>query len=225
MVKPAANPDQPAQAQTIDAQLENARPEDARPEDDWDSHWSTFDALSQANPAVHWRHRVLLKLLGLNQPKLAPGMRILDIGSGPGDFAARALERHPSLPFLGLELSQTGCDIAAGRAPGGVFLATDLMQNPSPQPEHKAWASHAVCTEVLEHVADPVSLLQAARQWMQPGCRLVVTVPGGPMSAFDKHIGHHRHYTPSLLRQTLTDAGFDVELAGGAGFPFFNLYR
>ena len=69
MVKPVANPDQPAQAQTIDAQLENARPEDARPEDDWDSHWSTFDALSQANPAGHWRHRVLLKLLGLNHPK------------------------------------------------------------------------------------------------------------------------------------------------------------
>ena len=207
------------------AATDSARPEDARPEDDWDSHWSTFDALSQANPAVHWRHRVLLKLLGLDQPTVPASMRVLDIGSGPGDFAARALERHPKLPFLGLELSETGCQIAAKRAPGGTYLPTDLMQNPEPQPEHAGWASHAVCTEVLEHVADPVTLLKAATQWMQLGCQLIVTVPGGPMSAFDKHIGHHRHYTPQLLRDTLTEAGFDVELAGGVGFPFFNLYR
>ena len=203
----------------------NARLEDARPEDDWDSHWSTFDALSQANPAVHWRHRVLLKLLGLDQPAVPRDMRVLDIGSGPGDFAAKALSRHPGLPFLGLELSQTGCDIATKRAPGGVFLATDLMQKPAPQPENQGWATHAVCTEVLEHVADPVALLTAAKAWMQPDCTLIVTVPGGPMSAFDKHIGHHRHYTPALLRETLEQAGFDVSFAGGAGFPFFNLYR
>ena len=27
-----------------------------------------------------------------------------------------------------------------------------------------------------------------------PGCRVVITVPGGPRSAFDKHIGHRRHF-------------------------------
>jgi hypothetical protein len=60
---------------------------------------------------------------------------------------------------------------------------------------------------------------------MAPGCRLVVTVPGGPRSAFDKHIGHRRHYTPDALRDLLQRAGFAVERATGAGFPFFNLYR
>jgi hypothetical protein len=45
------------------------------------------------------------------------------------------------------------------------------------------------------------------------------------MSAFDRHIGHRRHFTPELLRDVLVQAGFDVERTWRAGFPFFNLYR
>jgi hypothetical protein len=60
---------------------------------------------------------------------------------------------------------------------------------------------------------------------MADGCRLVVTVPGGPRSSFDEHIGHRRHFTAADLRGVLTDAGFAVETTTGAGFPFFNLYR
>ena len=53
----------------------------------------------------------------------------------------------------------------------------------------------------------------------------VVTVPGGPMSAFDRHIGHRRHFSPDDLRAVLLAAGFQVERTTGVGFPFFNLYR
>ena len=41
----------------------------------------------------------------------------------------------------------------------------------------------------------------------------------------DRHIGHRRHFTPADLAQVLGAAGFTVETATGAGFPFFNLYR
>jgi hypothetical protein len=45
------------------------------------------------------------------------------------------------------------------------------------------------------------------------------------MSAFDRHIGHKRHFTAATLTRLLVDAGFAVESVRGAGFPFFNLYR
>ena len=45
------------------------------------------------------------------------------------------------------------------------------------------------------------------------------------MSAFDRHIGHRRHFTPKSMRALLERAGFVVERSVGAGFPFFNLYR
>jgi hypothetical protein len=60
---------------------------------------------------------------------------------------------------------------------------------------------------------------------MSPGCTLIVTVPGGPMSAFDRHIGHRRHYSVAELRDLLESSGFSVRTAAAAGFPFFNLYR
>ena len=78
---------------------------------------------------------------------------------------------------------------------------------------------------MLEHVDDPVLLLRNVRGWLAPGCRLVVTVPGGPMSAFDHHIGHRRHFSPGDLAGMLREAGYHVQLSAGAGFPFFNLYR
>ena len=61
--------------------------------------------------------------------------------------------------------------------------------------------------------------------YLARGCRVVVTVPGGPMSAFDRSIGHRRHFTPDSLSQILRESGFRVESAQRAGFPFFNLYR
>ena len=82
-----------------------------------------------------------------------------------------------------------------------------------------------MCSEVLEHVGDPVRLLRNSQSLLAPGCRVVITVPGGPRSAFDKHIGHHRHFKAADLHGVLTDAGYAVERVMRAGFPFFNIYK
>ena len=78
---------------------------------------------------------------------------------------------------------------------------------------------------MLEHVDDPVRLLANARPFLAPGCRLVVTVPGGPRSAFDRHIGHRRHYDRRSITAVLAEAGFGDVRAEAAGFPVFNLYK
>jgi hypothetical protein len=45
------------------------------------------------------------------------------------------------------------------------------------------------------------------------------------MSAFDKHIGHRKHWHSQEVGRLLRDAGFTPEHVTGVGFPFFNLYR
>ncbi len=190
--------------------------------DDWDSHWSRYDSGAAHNQAQRWRHRLLLKALA---PGGAPPRHLLDVGSGQGYFAALARRAWPAASILGLELSETGCRLARGKVPDGEFRAVDLLAGAAPEPGHAGRATHAVCSEVLEHVDDPAGLLRAAAAWMAPGCRLAVTVPGGPMSAFDRHIGHRRHFTPGSLAGLLAESGFAVDRADGAGFPFFNLYR
>jgi SAM-dependent methyltransferase len=189
--------------------------------DDWDRHWDAFSEANERNPAQAYRRRLALDLLERGG---AP-RRLLDIGSGQGDFLALAAARWPQAELLGLEVSEVGVQVAAAKVPDARFRVRDLLAAGGSAGDDTGWATHAVCSEVLEHVDDPVSLMRNARDCLAPGCRLVVTVPGGPMSAFDRHIGHRRHFSPGELAELLRQAGLRVEQATGAGFPFFNLYR
>jgi SAM-dependent methyltransferase len=150
---------------------------------------------------------------------------VLEIGSGTGRFAEEFHARLPFASFLGLDLSHTGVELSRGRVPAVRFIQRDLLQPAAAEQRIDFSATHALCSEVLEHVDDPGLLLRNATKYMAPGCKLVVTVPGGRRNAFDAHIGHRRHYTPGELAALLESAGFTVERAYGAGFPFFNLYR
>lgn len=190
--------------------------------DDWDAHWDDFSAAAERNPAQRYRRWLTAHLL----ERQGTPVRILDVGSGTGDFAVDAHHRWPGSDVLGLEYSASGVKIAQRKAPDATFRQVDLLSpDATPRTAHVAWATHALCSEVLEHVDDPVTLMRNARAWMAPQCRVVLTVPGGPMSAFDRHIGHRRHFRPSDLAQVLDAAGFQTVLCGGAGFPFFNVYR
>jgi SAM-dependent methyltransferase len=191
--------------------------------DDWNRHWDDYASSAESNPAQRFRRQLILGSLALHQAASTP--RVLDIGSGQGDFAVDVLAACPGAQVLGLELSASGVAIAARKAPAARFLQCDLTQAQEPPESHRRWATYAVCSEVLEHLDDPQLLLVNAQAWMAPNCGLIVTVPGGPMSAFDRHIGHRKHYAPEELRCLLEGAGYRVERASGAGWPFFDLYR
>jgi histidinol-phosphate phosphatase family protein len=188
--------------------------------DDWDAHWGRFGEAAASSPAAAYRMRLILDRLA--RAGCGPGSRILDIGSGQGEVAEALLARFPGARVLGVELSAAGVAAASRRVPGAEFVQRDLLV---PRPPSDYHATHAVCSEVLEHLEDPATLLRNAAGFMAPGCALVATVPGGPMSAFDRHIGHRRHFSPASLASVLEAAGFGVESSDGAGFPFFNLYR
>jgi SAM-dependent methyltransferase len=192
---------------------------DAR--DDWEEHWREYADAAARNPAQEYRRRLVLRALTANQPV----QHLLDIGAGTGDLAALVRRSFPAAEILGVDVSGSGLAEARRKVPDAVFLQRDLLEVQSERDTHRGWATHAICSEVLEHVTEPDRLLRNIRRYLAPGCRLVVTVPGGPMSAFDQHIGHRRHYTPFDLRRLLAGAGFVVDRAYGAGFPFFNLYR
>jgi len=197
--------------------------EGSAPADDWDQHWERYAGAVEVNPAQAYRRELVLAALALKSAEKP--CRVLEIGCGTGDLSRDLVSRHPALELLGIDRSETGLRIARSKVPSGVFLRRDLTE-PATVPEpYRRWATHAVCTEVLEHLEAPQVLLANAREYLAPGGALVVTVPAGPMSAFDRHIGHRRHFTTAELRSLLESAGFEVTRVSGAGFPFFNLYR
>jgi SAM-dependent methyltransferase len=191
--------------------------------DDWNRHWDAYDPAVRLNPAQGFRSRLLTDALALE--RAAGAVRLLDIGSGQGDFARKILASCPRAAYVGVDLSRSGVELARLKAPSARFFEGDVQSPLSLPDEYRGWATHAVCAEVLEHLDDPAKALGHVLPWLAPGGRLVVTVPGGPMSAFDRHIGHRRHYTSGDLARLLRDAGLDQVTVRGAGFPFFNVYR
>src|SRR5207249_242260 len=114
---------------------------------------------------------------------------------GQGDFSRELKHLYPSAELVGIDLSETGVAIAKRKVPDAEFFVHDLTQPLALPERYRNWATHAVCSEVLEHIDDPVKALRNASECLAPGGRLVITVPGGPMSAFDRHIGHRGHFT------------------------------
>jgi SAM-dependent methyltransferase len=191
--------------------------------DNWETHWERYAASASQNPAQQMRHAIIAKLLG-------PGLdgwsaHVLDIGSGQGDLLLKLRAQFPEAQLLGLELSASGVEISRQKVPDATVVMADLFQPPAELKQYAGWATDAVCSEVLEHVDSPAAFLQAARPYLADNARLIVTVPGGPMSAFDRHIGHRQHFTPASISAALKAAGFTVKRVYLAGFPFFNLYR
>lgn len=192
--------------------------------DDWDHHWDAYGEAAEGNPANIYRRKLILKLLG--RPR--PGAVLLDIGSGQGEFAIAFGQLNPQVKLWGVEHSALGVRRSRqGAAAAGVqatFRQLDLLQ-PVELADDQPAATHALCSEVLEHVDDPVTLMRNSINLLAPGAKVIVTVPGGPRSAFDRHIGHYRHFDARSLRAVLSDAGLEVDRVLRAGFPGFNLYK
>jgi SAM-dependent methyltransferase len=192
-------------------------------QDDWETHWGRYAESATENPAQIMRHEIVARLLCEDAGKGA--MRILDFGSGQGDLLQKLSALLPNARLVGAELSETGVAISRRKLPTATFLAADIFQASPELTEFRGWATHAVCSEVLEHVDDPLAFLKCARDYLAPDAYLIVTVPGGPISAFDKHIGHRQHFDRAKITSLLERAGFSVKRTYLAGFPFFNLYR
>jgi trans-aconitate methyltransferase len=91
----------------------------------------------------------------------------------------------------------------------------------------------AVLGHVLEHVADPVTVLAAARELLEPGGVALVTVPNADsihrqvgvamgmlastteLNDADHRIGHRRVYTRDALVADIEESGLTVQHAGG----------
>jgi SAM-dependent methyltransferase len=170
------------------------------------------------------RHEFIAELLG---PAARAGSeaRIFDLGSGQGDLLRKLDDLLPAASLLGAEMSQKGVAISRQKVPRAVFIVADIFAPPPELDGYSGWATHAVCSEVLEHVDDPTAFLAAARKYLAPGAQLIVTIPAGPMSAFDRHIGHRQHFSPGKVTEILRRAGYSTKNLYAVGFPFFNLYR
>ncbi|MFA6222145.1 MAG: class I SAM-dependent methyltransferase [Desulfomonilaceae bacterium] len=194
-------------------------------DNNWDRHWKDFHGALLLNPATAWRNNMIINLLAI-KPSEEADSRIIDLGCGLGQLASQIIKAHPNSQILGIDGSEEGLLHARQNNIGSVkFVAADLAGDLKGLESLQGWATHAVCSEVLEHLTDPLGFLKNSRFFLRNHSKLIVTVPGGPRTNFDVHIGHIRHYRVDSLHLLLEEAGYKVHMVFSTGFPFFNLYK
>ena len=161
----------------------------------------------------------------------APGERILDVGCGPGFYAAEILEEvGEGGSVVGVDTSAAMLGVAANRVkgrPNADFRQGDATVVPVEDGEFDA----ALSVQVLEYVADPTAALREMRRALRPGGRVVIwDVDWATLSwhsedparmarvleAWDTHLVHPS--LPRTLATRMREAGFTDVRAEGHSF-------
>lgn len=189
--------------------------------DNWNIHWSNFSISTEENPAQGFRRKIIFKIL---KGERRDNFSIIDFGSGQGDLIKDLTKIFPQAQMIGFELSEKGVSVSKEKAPQAVFVQKNILKNDTSK-EYINYADYGICAEVIEHVDDPVEFLINIKRYLKNNAKLILTVPGGKMSAFDKYIGHRKHFTANELKHMLDKAGYEEYKVKTFGFPFFNIYK
>ena len=160
--------------------------------------------------STHWwfvARRNILEAVIERVAKPPKGAAILEIGCGTGHNLAM--------------LSKFGHVDATELDPEARKLAAERLGRavePAALPDLSAYpAGHydlVALLDVLEHVEDDRSALEAIATRLKPGGKLLITVPANPWmwSAHDVAHHHFRRYRKSELARAARKAGYEVEL-------------
>jgi SAM-dependent methyltransferase len=141
--------------------------------------------------------------------KLAAGSRVLDIGAGSAPY--RALFAHCDYK------TQDFAQLRDDQLRHGGYSRIDIVSEASTIPVPDASFDAVICTEVLEHVPEPIAVVREFGRITTPGGRLILTAPLG--SGIHQEPYHfYGGYTPYWYRRFLRDAGFDsIVIIANAG--------
>jgi SAM-dependent methyltransferase len=149
-----------------------------------------------------------------------PGMRILDLGSGPG-FYLESLMAYQPRSYCAADASSDFLEHIARLAKGRLDCQTirlDLTDGRSPDMLRGNAFDAVLCFDVLEHISDDQQALAQIRTILLITGRgqLFLRVPA--LSCIygqnDRAIGHYRRYSLRALKRLLRENGFMVRRAG-----------
>lgn len=133
---------------------------------------------------------------------------VLDVGCGA----------QPYRQLIGSSSDYLGIDTVNARPDFGYELPDTIYFEGGTWPVADGSVDVVLCTETLEHVLEPATLLDEAHRSLRPGGRLILTVPFAARWHFIPH--DYWRYTPSGLYNLLRAAGFRevcVYARGNAG--------
>lgn len=141
---------------------------------------------------------------------LSAGSRVLDAGAGSCPY--RALFAHCDYQ------TQDFTSLQGEQLSGGQYGAMDYVCDIASIPVEDDSFDAVLCSEVIEHVPDPVAVMAEFARILKPGGRLIITAPLG--SGIHQEPYHfYGGYTPFWYDKVLTEKGFEkinVQANGGS---------
>ncbi|MFC1708947.1 class I SAM-dependent methyltransferase [Candidatus Omnitrophota bacterium] len=187
---------------------------------DFDKIWGRDKYLAKINPAQIHRRRLTKHFL--NKLRVGPAS-ILDIGCGTGELLNELFSIYPNAQFYGCDTSGKAGKLATAALPSMQFYCFNAEE--IPKGTFDKTVDLITCCEVLEHCSSPIELVKNVYQWLNKDGLFFVSVPAGPMTAYDQTIGHRHHFTIQEIRGLLASHGFCDVHAEYWGAPFHTLYR
>ena len=141
--------------------------------------------------------------------KVPAGSRVLDIGAGSAPY--RVLFSHCDYK------TQDFAQLRDDQLRHGGYAPIDIVSEASAIPVPNASFDVVICTEVLEHVPEPITVVREFGRILAPGGRLILTAPLG--SGIHQEPYHfYGGYTPYWYQRFLKEAGFDsIVIVANAG--------
>lgn len=160
---------------------------------------------------VYWWYRglraLVRELLARYAAPLKPPLTILDAGCGTG-ANLELLQTYGHA--IGIDLSEEAIGFCRTRkVPASRTLLASITELPFPN----AFFDLAVSFDVICNIPDDASAFREIARVLKPGGRFIVQLPAYSWlwSTHDVAVGHQRRYSRPGLRESLVQAGFQVE--------------
>lgn len=125
-----------------------------------------------------WRYNVLQQAINCFVP---PNSTVLDFGCSRGLYAINLHNARPDLVFYGVDIDSTSIECAKGAAwsfakePSKLQFAVADESTDLPQRQFQA----AMILEVLEHVRDPIGVIDKVERSVVEGGWILISLPSG----------------------------------------------
>jgi SAM-dependent methyltransferase len=146
---------------------------------------------------------------------------VIDLGCGDGSLLDEIRRRVPNARLAGVDLSTSQIARNRERIPAVQWFDADLTAPLTIRDRFDV----IVASEVIEHLPEPVALLENAALIAGPGAHLVLSTQSGRVRETERRVGHVRHFPAGEMSRLLESSGWHAERVWNEGMPFHDLSK